>query len=105
MLISFAVTTELICVFFFANANSQFSHDVAHFQLLDASSNQQVCKKEEKQLFLKVCKIIRAQQNVTEVTIEPRGCLLNPGLLVHPKEKSRSHQVIDFFFSCKLEQK
>ena len=30
-LISFAVTTKLICVFVFANAKSRFSQDEAHF--------------------------------------------------------------------------
>ena len=46
---------------FFANAKSQFSHDLSHFQLLEASSNQQVCRKEEKhlikELFLKFAKL------------------------------------------------
>ena len=31
MLISFAVTPKLICVFVFAYAKSRFSHDEAHF--------------------------------------------------------------------------
>ena len=31
MLISFAVTAKLICVFVFAYANRWFSHDAAHF--------------------------------------------------------------------------
>ena len=30
MLISFAVTAKLICVFVFANAKSRFSHEEAH---------------------------------------------------------------------------
>ena len=29
-LISFAVTVKLICIFFFANAKSRFSHDAIH---------------------------------------------------------------------------
>ena len=31
MLIGFAVTAKLICIFVFAYADCQFSHDVAHF--------------------------------------------------------------------------
>ena len=31
MLISFAVTAKLICVFVFAYAKSRFSHDAAHY--------------------------------------------------------------------------
>ena len=34
MLISFAVTAKLICVFVFAYAKSRFSHDAAHFQAI-----------------------------------------------------------------------
>ena len=33
-LISFAVTTKLICVFVFTYAKSRFSHDEAHLKLL-----------------------------------------------------------------------
>ena len=33
-LISFAVTTKLICVFVFAYAKSRFSHDAVHIHLL-----------------------------------------------------------------------
>ena len=32
-LISFAITAKLICVFVFAYAKSQFSHDAAHIML------------------------------------------------------------------------
>ena len=35
-LISFAVTTKLICVFVFAYAKRRFSHDAAHF-IVDSS--------------------------------------------------------------------
>ena len=33
MLISFAVTAKLICIFVFAYAKSWFSHDAAHFSV------------------------------------------------------------------------
>ena len=35
MLISFAVTAKLICVFVFAYAKSRFSHDEAHISIKD----------------------------------------------------------------------
>ena len=34
MLISFVVTAKLICVFVFAYAKSQFSHDAAHISFI-----------------------------------------------------------------------
>ena len=37
-LISFPVTPKLICVFVFAYAKKQFSHDKAHFVLMDTFS-------------------------------------------------------------------
>ena len=44
-LISFAVTVKLICVFVFAYAKSQFSHDAAHFLLvLLDQQNQKISK-------------------------------------------------------------
>ena len=38
-LISFAVTAKLICVFVFAYAKSQFSHDAAHFTFHNTRGN------------------------------------------------------------------
>ena len=38
-LISFAVTTKLICVFVFAYAKIRFSHDKAHFIMVDLHDN------------------------------------------------------------------
>ena len=90
-MISFAVTAKLICVFVFAYAKNQFSHDVAHFIVKLALS----CDECERQVLimtrLKLCKfslflnmhihysLLQAPASVTE-----SGVCSETGPLVSP---------------------
>ena len=62
MLISFAVTAKLICVFVFAYAKSWFSHDAAHLMLIFVC--QQVTKRDQESSLMQLKEDFRSYETL-----------------------------------------